>query len=263
MPGETSFRFARAIVRAPGASAIHGLRANDRGDPDLGLLRDQHRAYVAALRGAGAEVIELPALEAFPDSLFVEDAALCLAEGAVVLRPGAKSRLGEAEALRPDLRVHIGEVVELDGPGFADGGDILRTEREVLVGLSARTDRAGAQALTAILRRWNWPLRIVDTPPGVLHFKTDCALVDAETVLATPRLAASGCFNGYRVIETAPGEDPAANAVRFNDVVLLAEGYPATAERLDKEGYHLAILDISEAAKLDGGLSCLSLRLPR
>ncbi len=263
MPSDTSFRFRRAVVRTPGDSAVHGLRAEDQGDPDFGILRAQHQAYVAALRDAGAEVIELPAREAFPDSLFVEDAALCLAEGAIILRPGAKSRLGEAEALRPDLRAHIEEVVDLEGPGFADGGDILRTEREILVGLSARTDRAGAEKLATILKRWNWPLRVVETPTGVLHFKTECALLDAETVLATPKLAASGCFDGYRVIETAPGEDAAANAVRFNDVVLLASGYESTAERLDAAGYHLAILDISEPAKLDGGLSCLSLRLPR
>lgn len=262
MPGDTSFRFRRAIVRAPGESATRGLRAEDRGDPDLGLLRRQHADYVAALRAAGAEVIELPALEAFPDSLFIEDAALCLAEGAVLLRPGAASRRGEAAALADDLRAVVADVRDLAGAGFVDGGDILRTEREVLVGLSARTDRAGAAALGAALDRWGWSMRVVETPPGVLHFKTDCALLDAETVLATPTLAASGCFDGYRVIETAPGEAAAANAVRFNEVVLLAAGFPGTAGRLEAAGYRLRILDISEAAKLDGGLSCLSLRLP-
>ena len=263
MPGdETSFRFRRAIVRAPGECAVRGLRAEDRGDPDIAALRSQHADYVAALRAAGAEVVELPALEAFPDSVFIEDAALCLAEGAVLLRPGAASRLGEAAALAADLRASVERVVDLPGAGFVDGGDVLRTETEVLVGLSARTDRAGAEALGSVLKGWGWTLRVVETPDGVLHLKTDCALLDAETVLATPRLAASGCFKGYRVIETAPGEDAAANAVRFNDVVLLASGYPETAARLEAAGYALSVLDISEAAKLDGGLSCLSLRLP-
>lgn len=262
MTAETSFRFRRAIVRAPGSSAVCGLRAVDRGAPDIALFRAQHRAYVSALRSAGAEVIELPAQEAFPDSVFIEDPALCFAEGAVLLRPGAESRLGEAAALAEDLRAAVDEVIELEVPGFADGGDMLRTERELLVGLSARTDRSGASALAEIIARWGYRLRIVETPPGVLHFKTDCALLDAETILATPRLAASGCLAGYRIIETAPGEEAAANAVRFNDVVLMAAGYPATAERLDKAGYRLVVLDISEAAKLDGGLSCLSLRLP-
>lgn len=262
MVDETSFRFRRAITRAPGDSAVNGLRAEDRGAPDIARFRRQHAAYVAALRDAGAEVIELPALEDFPDSVFIEDAALCLAEGAVLLRPGAPSRLGEAAALEPDLRAAIGEVVSLPGAGHADGGDILRSEREVMVGLSARTDREGVAALGEVLEGWGWRLRLVETPPGVLHFKTDCALLDAETVLSTPRLAASGCFEGYRVIETAPDEEAAANAVRFNDVVLLAAGFPGTAERLDAAGYRLTILDLSEAAKLDGGLSCLSLRLP-
>lgn len=258
---DRSFRFSHAVIRLAGASVVDGLRAEDRGAPDLARFRVQHRAYVDALRAAGAEIVELPALEAFPDSVFIEDAALCLPEGAVLLRPGAPSRLGEAAEVAPALGALYGELARLDGPGFVDGGDILVAEREILVGLSARTNAAGVRELADIVAGWGHDLRLVETPPGVLHFKTDCALLDAETVLATPRLAAAGCFDGYRVIETAPGEESAANAVRFNDLTLLAAGWPATADRLTEAGYELCILEISEAAKLDGGLSCMSLRL--
>ncbi len=255
-----SFRFTHAITRAPAASAVDGLRAVDTGAPDPELMRAHHARYVDALRAAGAQILELPALESYPDSLFVEDTALVLREGAVILRPGAPSRLGEAAEMAPHLAAFYPEVARIDGPGFIEGGDILTTEREILVGRSARTDAAGIEELRRIVARWGHVLREVETPPEILHFKTDCALLDAETVLSTPRLADSGCFAGYRVIHTAPGEEAAANAVRFNDVVLMAEGFPRTAAALDAAGYTPSEIPNSECARLDGGMSCLSLR---
>ena len=98
------------------------------------------------------------------------------------------------------------------------------------------------------------------TPEGVLHFKTDCSLMDAETILSTKRLDASGCFEGYRVLRVAEGEEAAANAIRFNNLVLMAAGFPRTADVLDKAGYQIVEIDNTDCAKLDGGMSCLSLR---
>lgn len=255
-----STTFTHAITRRPGTSVTGGLRAEDTGTPDLARFLAHHASYVAALQETGAEVIELPALEAFPDAVFVEDTALCLPQGAVIMRPGAPSRLGEAAEMAPHLRRLYGVVAEIAAPGFIEGGDILATEREILVGRSARTDAAGVAALTRIVADWGHKVREVETPPGVLHFKTDCSLLDAETVLATRRLDASGCFAGYRVIHTAQGEEAAANAIRFNEVVIMPAGFPRTAEALDKAGYTLREIGNSEAAKLDGGMSCLSLR---
>ena len=251
--------FTYAITRAPAASVTNGLRAVDTGTPDAAQFEADHAAYVAALEGAGAEVIALPALDDFPDSVFVEDAALCLPEGAVVLRPGAPSRLGEAAATAPALRAVYGRV-ETVREGFVEGGDILVTDREILVGLSARTDAAGVAALRAIVEPWGHRVRQLATPPDVLHFKTDCGLLDGETVLATDRLAASGCFDGYRIIPVAPGEEPSANCVRFNGVVLFPAGFPKTATRLREAGYTLVELPNDQAALIDGGMSCLSLR---
>ncbi|MCU9847852.1 arginine deiminase family protein [Defluviimonas sp. WL0024] len=258
---DRSYEFTRAITRRPGQSIIRGLRAVDTGAPDLDLMLAHHADYVATLREAGATVTELPPLEDFPDALFVEDTALCLPEGAVLMRPGAPSRLGEVAHMAPVLRDLYADVRVIEGPGFIEGGDILTTGREVLVGRSARTDAAGVAELATILKDWGRPLREVATPPGVLHFKTDCSLLDGETVLSTERLAASGCFEGYRVILTADGEEAAANAIRFNRFVLMAAGFPATAERLRRAGYEVREIGNSECAKLDGGMSCLSLRL--
>lgn len=256
-----SYRFTHAICRQPAASVIDGLRTVDIGAPDFARMQAHHSEYVAALRGAGAEVLVLDALPAHPDSVFVEDTALCLREGAVVMRPGAPSRLGEAAEMAPvlaslwtDVRSVVGEA------SFIEGGDILTMETEILVGRSARTNAAGIAEVARIVGDWGYRLREVETPPGVLHFKTDCSLLDAETVLATPRLAASGCFTGYRVIRTAPGEEAAANAIRVNDVVLMAEGFPRTRDALVAAGYSVQEIGNSECAKLDGGMSCLSLR---
>lgn len=258
---DRSFRFTHALTRKPARSIVDGLRAVDTGTPSLALMAEHHADYIAALRSTGATVIELPALEAYPDSVFVEDTALCLNEGAVIMRPGAPSRLGEAAEMAPHLAALYGDLRRIQGEdSFIEAGDILTTETEILVGRSARTNAAGIAELAALVADWGYALREVVTPPGVLHFKTDCSLLDDRTILATPRLAASGCFAGYRVLHTAPGEEAAANAIRFNDLVLMPAGFPGTRDVLLAAGYELREIGNSECAKLDGGMSCLSLR---
>ena len=256
-----SYRFTHAITRKPSASIVAGLRAVDIGTPDLALMQAHHADYIAALRSTGAQVVELDALPDFPDSVFVEDTALCLPQGAVIMRPGAPSRLGEAAEMAPHLAALYRDIRRIEGAdSFIEGGDILTTETEVLVGRSARTNAAGVAELAGLLRDWGHSLREVFTPPGVLHFKTDCSLLDAETILSTQRLAASGCFKGYRVIHTAEGEEACANTIRFNDLVIMPAGFPKTRDALVKAGYELREIGNSECAKLDGGMSCLSLR---
>lgn len=257
---DQSFRFTYAITRKPGPSIISGLRAVDIGAPDLTLMLTHHATYVAALKATGATLVELAAADAFPDSVFVEDTALCLPQGCVIMRPGAASRLGEAAEMAPHLRALYGQVLEIKGPGFIEGGDILVTGREILIGRSARTDAAGIAEFTSLVAPWGHTVREVVTPPGVLHFKTDCSLLDGDTILSTKRLAASGCFDGYRVIHTAPGEEAAANSIRFNDIVIVPAGFPATRAAIEAAGFSVKEIGNSECAKLDGGMSCLSLR---
>ncbi len=255
----TATKFTHAITRKPAQSVENGLRAEDQGNPSAKAFANHHALYITALQETGAEVVTLAALEEFPDSVFVEDAALCLPQGAIVTRPGAPSRLGEAAAMEPTLRSLYSDVRVVED-GFIEGGDILVTEREILVGLSARTNSAGVASLQALVSDWGWTVRELQTPPDVLHFKTDCGLLDSKTILSTDRLAESGCFEGYRVLRVAEGEEACANCVRFNDVVLFPKGFPKTAALLRNEGYTLAELPNDEAAKIDGGMSCLSLR---
>lgn len=162
--------------------------------------------------------------------------------------------------MAPALRHCYDDLRELTGPGHVEGGDILVTAREILVGRSDRTDVAGVAELSEIVADWGYAVREVITPPGVLHFKTDCSLLDAETILSTARLDASGCFEGYRVLHVPKGEEAAANAIRFNDLVIMAAGFPRTAEMLDRAGFQVMEIDNRDCAKLDGGMSCLSLR---
>lgn len=257
--GEPVYRFNSAIVRRPGRSVVSGLRADDRGDPTFEGVAAEHATYVAALEDAGVRVSVLPALEAFPDSIFVEDPALVFTEGAILLRPGAETRAREVEHIAPSLREHFETVIQL-GAGFADGGDILTTPDRVLIGLSARTDRAGAEALQSALAKLGRKSDVVTTPAGVLHFKTDCSLLDEERILSTQRLAASGVFNNFRIIAVPDGEEAAANALRVNDKVFVGADYPRTIEKLQKEGFDIVPLKTSEIGRIDAGLSCMSLR---
>jgi dimethylargininase len=254
------FDFNRAIVRAPSRSVVSGLRADHRGDPSYDGVVGEQLAYVATLKKIGLTVTQLPALEAFPDSIFVEDPALVFPEAAILLRPGAATRFGETAEMAPTLKTMFETVHELPAPGFADGGDILLTPNKVMVGLSARTDETGGNALAEILHKMGRKAELVRTPPGVLHFKSDCSLLDEETVFSTTRLAASGVFKGMKVLHVPDGEEGAANALRINDAVLVSNAFPRTIELLAKQNYNVLPIATHEIARIDAGLSCMSLR---
>jgi dimethylargininase len=254
------YHFNSAIVRTPSAAVVHGLRAEDRGNPDYRGVKAEHDAYQVALRSAGVDVTVLPELSSFPDSIFVEDPALVFTEGAILLRPGAISRDGEAAHISPVLHDYFDNVLELPVEGHVDGGDVLVTPRSVMIGLSSRTDLEGATALAGCLKMLGYNGETVSPPEGVLHFKTGCSLLDEDTVLVTSRMAQSTIFDGFRKVVLPEGEEPAANAVRINDVVLVSSSYKRTIEMLDRQGYAVVPVKTEEIEKIDAGLSCMSLR---
>jgi dimethylargininase len=253
------FHFNSAIVRIPGRSVVNGLRASPGPAPVFEALVAEHEAYIAALRTAGVEVTALPALEVFPDSIFVEDPALVFSDAAILLRPGAPSRAAEAQELTATLEARFARVLRLS-EGFADGGDILVTPERVVIGLSARTDKTGAMALGQLLASIGRDSAIVDVPRGTLHLKTDCSLVDEETVIATQNLATSGALKGMRILVVPEDERSAANALRINNSVFVRADSPRTQDLLAKHGLHVVPLPVTEIAKIDAGLSCMSLR---
>jgi dimethylargininase len=253
------FDFNSAIVRLPGRSVVNGLRAGDGPSPVFGKLLAEHEAYVRALRAAGVRVTVLKALEQLPDSIFVEDPALVFSQAAILLRPGAPSRQREAAALAPALAARFPRVLRLTH-GHADGGDILVTPWGVLIGLSARTDEPGANDLKTLLASLGFDSQVVRTPRGTLHLKSDCALVDEETVLVTRSLARSGMFDHCRRI-IVPAEEPsAANALRVNERILVRAECPRTADLLAGHGLKVVPLPTEQIARIDAGLSCMSLR---
>ena len=253
------FDFTHAILRRPGASVVKGLRAGGGADPDFEDVLAEHAGYGAALVEAGLALTMLDPLEDFPDAIFVEDPALVFSEGAIVLHPGAASRAGEGAFLRPALEAHFDSVLDLP-QGNADGGDVLVMPDKALIGLSARTDAAGAEALIAVLAQLGIRAEVAATPPEVLHLKTASSLLDEETVLSTRALAATGIFAGYRVIEVPPGEEGGANVLRVNDRVLAGAGYPRILDALDAHGLKVVTLPNSAIAAIDAGFTCMSLR---
>jgi dimethylargininase len=254
------FDYTHAIVRSPGRSVVTGLRRGDGPDPDYEALLAEHRAYADALRGLGLEVEELPAAEGFPDSIFVEDPALVFGEGAILLRIGAQSRAGEAALIAPELESRFERVLRMQGPGHADGGDVLVLPDRVLIGLSRRTDREGAEELIGLLAQLGKRGEIAETPAGVLHFKTGCSLIDEDTVFALPQMADSPIFAGLRVIPVPEGETKAANKLRIRDAALISEGFPKSRDIIESLGIRTITLQTEQISRIDAGLSCMSLR---
>jgi dimethylargininase len=254
------FAHTDAIVRAPAPSAVSGLRAGEGPDPDFTRLLAEHQAYVTALKSLGLAVTELGPADDYPDSLFVEDPALVFAEGAILLNLGAPSRAGEGALLAPELDRRFDRVLRMQGPGHADGGDVLVLPGRVIVGLSNRTDREGAEELIGLLAQLGLHGEIAETPPGVLHFKTGCSLIDEETVFALPQMTGSPAFAGLRVVPVPAGEEKAANKLRIRDAALIAAHFPRSRDIIEGLGVRTIPLDVTEIAKIDAGLSCMSLR---
>lgn len=254
--------FTRAIVRPPGATFADGLTTAGLGAPDLALALAQHRAYVAALEGCGLAVTVLPPDDRFPDSTFVEDTAVLARGLAVLCRPGAPSRAGEVAAIRPALETFFPSLAAIEAPGTVDGGDVCEAGDHVFVGVSERTNEAGARQLAAHLSTRGLGTTLVDVRgvPGLLHLKSGIAWLGGRTLAVAAPFASRPELAGWDLLRVPDGEEYAANAVLVNGTVLLASGYPGFEAAVRARGLPTAALDVSEFRKLDGGLSCLSLR---
>ena len=255
-----AFRFKNAICRSPGVSVAQGLRSGSSRNPNPLAMQREHSAYVSALADSGLQVILLSALEDFPDSVFIEDAAVCTGNTAILTRPRAPSRAKEPSTIRTVLRENFDYVLNLDDDCNVDGGDVLLTDNDAFIGLSERTNRHGYLSLASILSELDYHCQMIEVPDKVLHFKSDCSLLDTNTILSTERLATTGCFDNYDVIAVPSGEEEAANLIRINDSILMRTGFPKTKRLLQDANYQVVTIDVKEAALIDGGLSCMSLR---
>jgi dimethylargininase len=254
--------FRNAIVRPPSPSFAQGLTTAGLGAPDHALALAQHARYCDALEEAGLSLIELEPDSRFPDGTFVEDDAVLTPGGAVLARPGAESRRGEVEQMREVLSRFYRKVKAIEPPGTLDGGDICEAGDRFFIGISRRTNEEGARQLAGILEPEGFGCTFVDIrrTRGILHLKSGIACLGGGRLVLIDALAGREEFRGREVIRVEAGESYAANCVQVNDSVLLAAGHPKLARSLADLGYRVVPLEVSEYRKMDGGLSCLSLR---
>lgn len=254
--------FTRAIVRLPSANFAAGLTTVDLGKPDYFEALAQHEKYCEALRQCGLAVTVLPANDLYPDSTFVEDTAVLTERCAIITRPGAESRLGEIDSISEELQSMFPEIRSIEAPGTVDGGDICEVDDHFFIGISARTNEEGASHLAEILTSFDYTSETVDVRnvETILHLKSGLAYVGENQLVVLDELANRSQFRGYELIRVDPAEGYAANCVLINDSVLVAAGYPSFTRQLDDRGLRTIAIEMSEFEKMDGGLSCLSLR---
>ena len=254
--------FTKAIVRTPCTNFAAGLTTVDLGAPDFERALKQHEVYCQTLESCGLDVIRLPPDEQHPDSTFVEDTAILTARGAVITRPGAPSRLGEATQIVPLIRDNFSNVHLIEEPGTVDGGDVCEAGEHFFIGLSQRTNEHGARQLSGFLESFGYASSLIDVRDvsNILHLKSGIAYLGGKQIVLIEALLGFEEFSGYDLICLDSSEDYAANCLEINGKVLVADGFPATKRELEHMGYQTIALDMSEFQKMDGGLSCLSLR---
>lgn len=251
--------FTTAITKKPGIGFSTGITSvRWHVPPDYDLVSRQHSAYAGTLRELGLEVVVLDPDPDFPDGYFVEDTAVILGDTAVVSRPGAATRIREAEKIVPLLE-NYKKIERIHAPGLLDGGDVMVAEKHVYIGLSERTNSDGARQMGEKAGRlgFSWStLPVLEA----LHLKTGINYIGRNTLLMFKVYFERPDFGKYHKILVEPGEAPAANTLLINDTLLTPKGFPETADKLKCLGMPVIEMDISEVMKMDGGLSCLSLR---
>ncbi len=278
--------FAKAIVRRPAPNFAEGLTTAGLGPPDYQRALKQHEAYCAALERCGLTLIRLDADPNYPDSCFVEDAAIVIPEFAfqcarvptptrvVLTRPGAASRTGEVESMRAALEQIVPEfaIQQIQPPGTLDGGDICEAGEHYFIGLSERTNETGAEQLAQFVTAHGYTAGFVDIRARplsaqqvgnlteLLHVKSGLAYLDSNRLVVAEILADRKEFADFDLVVAPRGDEYAVNCIKVNDYVLVAAGYEEFAETLRARGLKTLALEMSEFQKMDGGLSCLSLR---
>lgn len=254
--------FENVIVRRPAKSLIDGITsAPELGKPNYDMALKQHDIYIETLKKCGVKVTVLEALEGYPDSCFVEDPAVITKKCAIITNPGAKTRKGEAKEILPAIKKFFADdkIEYIKDPGTLEGGDVMMVGDHFYVGRSARTNAEGIRQFMEILKKYE--LTGSEIPlEFVLHLKTGVNYIENNNMLVSGEFVTKKDFEKFNKILIPENEAYAANCIWVNDKVIVPEGYPVTAHRIEDAGYEVLPVDTSEYRKLDGGLSCLSLR---
>ena len=255
-------KFNNVIVRRPCRAICEGITsAPELGKPIYEKALQQHDTYIEALKQCGVEVTVLEADERYPDSCFVEDPALITRKCAIITNPGAASRNGEKNEIIGAVKKFFPEdkIKYIKDPGTLEGGDVMMVGDTFYVGLSARTNAEGIRQLTEILNKYG--LECIQVPlEKVLHLKTGVNYIENNNMLVSGEFIEKPEFEKYNKIVIPEDEAYAANCIWVNDTVIVPEGYPAVLKAVQDAGYKTLLVDTSEFRKIDGGLSCLSLR---
>lgn len=250
--------FTHAITRLPGSNFAQGITTADLGAPDYTRLLQQHTAYIDLLRSLNLAVTVLDSLPAYPDAYFVEDVAVVTPEIAVITNPGAAARQGEEASIVAPL-AQFRPIARIQAPGTVDGGDILMVDKQFFIGISERTNQAGAEQLGNILAEYGYACTAVAVADG-LHLKSSVNYVGKNTMLITAEFADHPAFAGYAKIILDTDEIYAANTLLVNEHLIMPQGFPKTRTKLAALGFPISDTDVSEVQKMDGGLTCMSLR---
>jgi dimethylargininase len=251
--------FKQAILKKPGISFQYGLTTSNLGKPDYIKTINQHLNYVKALIRCGLKIILLEADERFPDSTFVEDTAVVNKDLAIITNFGVSTRKGEELEIRNQLEKIYKNIDYIENPGTLEGGDILKVDNQYYIGLSKRTNREGANQLKKILEKYDYSCQIVKLV-NLLHLKTGIAYIGDNTVVISEEFFDNPIFKEYNIIQVDKDESYAANCIRVNNYILIAKGYKKLKSSLLDLGFKLIEIEMSEFRKMDGGISCLSIR---
>jgi len=250
--------YTHAIVRKPGPNLHDGLTTASLGKPTFDLLLKQHQAYIQTLEKLGLTIAILDAQPDYPDAYFVEDTAVVTPEVAVITIPGAPTRRGEQHSIQLELAKHR-PIANIIDPGRVDGGDVLMVGDHFFVGVSDRTNPVGARQLGTILESYGYTWCEIPVAKG-LHLKSSINYVGDNTLILTRSFAELSIFENYAKIVLSEADAYAANTLWINDTLIVPRGFPQVNKVLSQHGLPLIQLDVSEMAKMDGGLTCLSLR---
>jgi len=253
-----SYSFKNAIIRLPNKSIQNGLSSQNL-HPQYEVIAEEHSNYIKAIQAAGLQIKLLESLEEYPDSIFVEDPALTYRSNVIILNPFDPSRNGEKNIIKNEIKHFFDNILFVED-GFVEGGDILNINNHFIIGLSNRTNKLGADNLSKILQSLGATVQICKTPDDILHFKSECSIIDDDTILVSNKMAQLDYLKShYHLIELPIGEEGAANSLRINDKLLLPDGFVKAEEMLSKK-YNIIKVKVDEVAKVDAGLSCMSLR---
>ena len=255
-------RFNHVIVRRPCKAMVEGITSGlYPGRPEYELALDQHDVYIEALKKCDVDVTILPPDEEYPDSCFVEDPAVLTEKCAIITNPGATSRNGETHSIEETIRKFYPEerIEHICDPGTLEGGDVMMCGDHFYVGRSERTNEEGIRQFADILGKYGYSCSEVKLEE-VLHLKTGVNYLENNNLLVSGEFIHKPEFQNYDRYIIPDEEAYAANCIWVNGKVIVPEGYPAVLEAVQTMGYDTIVVDTSEFRKLDGGLSCLSLR---